>query len=284
MIGDGGVGNVGSANGAASCRRVSVVIPAMNEADNLEFILPLLPSVVDEVVLVDGRSTDATVEVTRLLRAEVIIVPQNGKGKGDALIAGFKAASGEIIVAMDADGSADPAEIPSFLAALDQGADFAKGTRFASGGGSADITRLRRIGNAVLTWLVNRLFGTRYTDLCYGFNAFRAGCLPYLSIDCDGFEVETLINIRVAKAGLQVTEVASFEHARLFGVSNLHAARDGRRVLMTILREWLSRSSTAARTPVKSRETESMTSGGDAVVDLLGRVATPVEAPSAPQS
>jgi hypothetical protein len=106
--------------------------------------------------------------------------------------------------------------------------------------------------------------------------------LPYLCIDCDGFEVETLINIRVAKAGLQVTEVASFEHARLFGVSNLHAARDGRRVLMTILREWLSRSSSAARTPVKSRETESMAYGGDAVVDLLGRVATPVEAQSAP--
>jgi glycosyltransferase involved in cell wall biosynthesis len=275
---------VGSANGAVPHRRVSVVIPAMNEADNLEFILPLLPSVVDEVVLVDGRSTDATIEVARLLRVGVIIVLQDGKGKGDALVAGFKAASGEIIVAMDADGSADPAEIPRFLAALDQGADFAKGTRFAPGGGSADITRLRRAGNGVLTWLVNQLFGTRYTDLCYGFNAFRAGCLPYLCIDCDGFEVETLINIRVAKAGLQVTEVASFEHARLFGVSNLHAARDGRRVLMTIMREWLSRSRAVARAPVERRErAESMTYTGVGVVDLVGRVAMPVEAPSAPQ-
>jgi glycosyltransferase involved in cell wall biosynthesis len=277
-------GKVGSANGAAPHRRVSVVIPAMNEADNLEFILPLLPSVVDEVVLVDGRSTDATIDVARLMRVGVIVVLQDGKGKGDALVAGLKAASGEIIVAMDADGSADPAEIPCFLEALDQGADFAKGTRFASGGGSADITRLRRAGNAVLTWLVNRLFGTRYTDLCYGFNAFRASCLPYLCIDCDGFEVETLINIRVAKAGLQVAEVASFEHARLFGVSNLHAARDGRRVLMTILREWLSGSSAVARTPGKGLGTESMTSSGDGVVDLIGSVAMPMEAPRAPQS
>jgi glycosyltransferase involved in cell wall biosynthesis len=278
-------GTVGSANGAAPHRHVSVVIPAMNEADNLEFILPLLPSVVDEVVLVDGRSTDATIEVARLMRVGVIVVLQDGKGKGDALVAGFKAASGEIIVAMDADGSADPAEIPRFLEALDKGADFAKGTRFAPGGGSADITRLRRAGNAVLTWLVNRLFGTRYTDLCYGFNAFRAACLPYLCIDCDGFEVETLISIRVAKAQLQVSEVASFEHARLFGASNLHAARDGRRVLMTIMREWLSRSRAVVRAPVESQvRAESLTDSGNRVVELAGRVAMSVEAPSAPQS
>lgn len=273
-----------SRNGAAPRPRVSVVIPAMNEADNLQFILPLLPSVVDEVVLVDGRSTDATIEVTRLLRTDVVIVAQEGKGKGDALVAGFEAARGEIIVTMDADGSADPGEIPRFLAALDLGVDFAKGTRFAPGGGSGDITRLRKAGNRVLTWLVNRLFGTQYTDLCYGYNAFRADCLPYLYVDCDGFEVETLINIRVAKAGLRVTEVPSFEHPRIFGVSNLHAARDGRRVLMTIVRERLSRSSEAVRARADPPEGMQSTGGhGDVVVDLLGRVAMPVEAHGAPQ-
>ncbi len=221
--------------------KVSVVIPAMNEADNLHFILPLLPALVDEVVLVDGRSTDGTVEVAWGLRHDLRVVKQTGKGKGNALAAGFEAASGDIIVMLDADGSADPGEIPRFLDALDQGAHFAKGTRFAPGGGSQDITRLRRAGNAVLTRFVNLLFGTRYSDLCYGYNAFFVDCLPYLNVDCNGFEVETLMHVRAAKAGLRVTEVPSFEHSRISGASNLKVLRDGWRVLRTILRERLRR-------------------------------------------
>jgi glycosyltransferase involved in cell wall biosynthesis len=218
-------------------RRVSVVIPAINEADNLGFIIPLLPAVVDEVILVDGRSTDGTVEVARRLWPSVRVLDQIGEGKGDALIGGFGAATGDIIVMLDADGSADPGEIPRFLEALEQGAQFAKGTRFASGGGSQDITRLRRAGNTALTRLVNLLFRTKYSDLCYGYNAFLAECLPHLNVDCNGFEVETLINVRLAKAGLRVMEVPSFEHARISGRSNLNAVRDGWRVLRTILSE-----------------------------------------------
>jgi glycosyltransferase involved in cell wall biosynthesis len=216
---------------------VSVVIPAKDEGENLGFILPLLPPMVDEVILVDGRSTDATLAVARDQRPDVRVVHQERKGKGDAMCRGFDAASGDIIVMLDADGSADPAEIPRFVAALERGAQFAKGSRYLPGAGSQDITRFRGIGNAALTGLVNLLFGTRYTDLCYGYNAFRAECLPFLDVDCAGFEVETLINVRLAKAGLRVTEVPSYEHARIAGRSNLKAFRDGWRVLRTILRE-----------------------------------------------
>ena len=131
---------------------------------------------------------------------------------------------------MDADGSTQPEEIPRFVAALCSGADLAKGSRFAPGGGSADITALRRAGNMALVGLVNRLFNTRYTDLCYGFNAFWSRCLPSLDVDCDGFEVETLINIRAAMAGLTVAEVPSFERDRLHGLSSLKAWPDGLRV------------------------------------------------------
>jgi glycosyltransferase involved in cell wall biosynthesis len=176
---------------------------------------------------------------------------QDGRGKGDALAIGFAAAIGDIIVMLDADGSADPKEIPRFVAALVAGADFVKGSRFAQGGGSSDITTTRRIGNRALCALVNRAYGMLYTDLCYGYNAFWADCLPLLRCAWPGsplataatapygtgFEVETTLNIRAAKAGLIVWEMPSFERPRISGQSNLHAIRDGLRILRTIWEE-----------------------------------------------
>jgi glycosyltransferase involved in cell wall biosynthesis len=216
---------------------VSVIIPTLNEAANLPHVFARLPEGLDEVILVDGHSTDDTIAVARMLRPDLRVILQTGRGKGDALACGFAAARGDIIVMIDADGSTDPAEIPRFVGALLEGADFAKGSRFMRGAGSADITRLRRAGNQVLNAIVNGLYGTRYTDLCYGYNAFWRRCLPHMTVDCSGFEVETLINVRIAKAGLTVAEVPSFESERLYGESKLNTFRDGGRVLRTIVRE-----------------------------------------------
>jgi len=220
---------------------VSIVVPAMNEAENLPHVFATLPQWIDEIVLVDGNSVDDTVAVARRLRPNVKIVTQTGKGKGDALSAGFAACTGHIIVMIDADGSTDGHEIISFVGALVTGADFVKGSRYASGGGSDDLTFNRRFGNKVLTGIVNVMYGTQYTDLCYGYNAFWARHLDVLNLDCDGFEVETLMNIRAARGGLRVHEVPSHERNRIHGESNLHVVRDGWRVLKTILREWRRR-------------------------------------------
>jgi glycosyltransferase involved in cell wall biosynthesis len=230
---------------------VSVVVPSLNEERNLEHVFSRLPQV-DQVVLVDGGSVDRTVERARELMPDIDVVHQTRTGKGNALVCGFAACTSDIIVMIDADGSTDPAEIPRFVAALTEGADFAKGSRFAPGGDSEDITRIRRIGNDGLNFVVNRLFGTAYSDLCYGYNAFWRWVVPYLDLPDmhapamtngamrwgDGFEIETLINVRVAALELKVAEVASVEAARLHGVSNLNAIRDGRRVLRTIMQEY----------------------------------------------
>ncbi|MFI2377648.1 glycosyltransferase family 2 protein [Streptomyces sp. NPDC018964] len=216
---------------------VSVVIPAMNEAENLPYVFKTLPDWIHEVVLVDGNSTDGTVEVARELWPDVKVVGQRGKGKGDALRSGFEACTGDIIVMVDADGSADGNEIVSYVSALVSGADFAKGSRFANGGGTDDMTFIRMLGNRVLCAVVNRKFGARYTDLCYGYNAFWRHCLDKIDLDCTGFEVETLMNIRVVKAGLKVQEIPSHEYLRIHGTSNLRAVRDGLRVLRVILGE-----------------------------------------------
>jgi glycosyltransferase involved in cell wall biosynthesis len=217
------------------------VIPTLNEAENLPHVLGRLPSGVNELIVVDGHSTDETVQVAQDLRPDVRVVLQDKEGKGNALACGFAAARGDIIVTVDADGSTDPGEIPAFIAPLIDGADFVKGSRYLRGGGSTDITRVRSAGNRALGTSVNLLFGTRYTDLCYGFSAFWRRCLPQLHVTCDGFEVETVINVRAAKAGLQVVEVPSFERDRIHGLSNLNAWRDGRRALRAIMRERLTR-------------------------------------------
>ncbi|MCU1594381.1 MAG: glycosyl transferase family 2 [Frankiales bacterium] len=239
--------------------RVSVVVPARNEAANLPYVLSALPDVY-EVILVDGGSTDGTVEVARELLPTIRVVAQTRRGKGNALACGFAHVRGDIVVMLDADGSADPAEIPRYVSALLDGADFAKGTRFAVGGGSSDLTRLRSWGNHGLNLVVNVLFGTRYTDLCYGYNAFWTRCLPVLSLDPgtaredrklwgDGFEIETIINTRIAMGRLRVVEVPSFELERIHGESNLNTWRDGFRVLRAAVTERFRRRPASVRPP-----------------------------------
>src|SRR5260370_7795685 len=215
--------------------RLSIVIPTLNEARNLSHVFGRLPQDAHEVILVDGHSSDDTVEVARCLYPNVRIVMQTRTGKGNALACGFAAATGDVIAMIDADGSTDPSEIPYFVHALLSGADFAKGTRFAPGGGSSDITRVRRFGNRVLGLLVNALYETSYTDLCYGFNVFWRRHVATLGLDAtstplanprrrlwgDGFEVEALIHMRVARAGLVVSEGPSFYPPRMSAATNL---------------------------------------------------------------
>ena len=139
-----------------------------------------------------------------------------------------------------------------------RGADYAKGTRFhrSGEGGSSDITLLRRLGNGGLNAAANVLFRTRFTDLCYGYNAFWRRILPLLDLPPvtipgvapddmvwgDGFEIETLLSCRAAAAGLTVAEVPSHEHPRLHGDTNLRTFVDGARVLRTIIAERISAS------------------------------------------
>jgi len=227
---------------------VSLIIPALNEAANIEWVLRRIRSgVADEVLLVDGLSLDDTVAIARATMAEIQMVHEHKPGKGAALRAGFAAATGDIIVMLDADGSMDPAEISMFTDAVRSGYDFVKGSRHLPDAGSEDLTWLREFGNKVLGTAVNMLYGTKFTDLCYGFMAFRRDCLDALDLTADGFEIETQMVVNAVKAGLRMAEVPSFELMRRSGQSNLRTFRDGQRVLRTLLEE---RFAPARRRPI----------------------------------
>lgn len=219
--------------------RVSVIIPAMNEEANLTHVLPRIPQSIGEVLIVDGHSTDNTVTVALGLHPKVRIVYQKGDGKGDALRCGFAEAGGDFIVTMDADGSMRPEELPLFLAPLCDGYDSAKGTRFRGEGGSADLQRHRVFGNRVLAGITNLLHGTRYTDVTYGYNAFRRPFLVKLNLNGPGFTIETEMAIKFKKAGARIIEIPSFEDARVNGCGKLHSIRDGWRIFKIIVKEYL---------------------------------------------
>ncbi len=221
-------------------RTVTVVVPAMNEERNIAWVLERIPSYVDEVIVVDGHSRDATVAVARRTLPDVRIVPQRGCGKGAAMRTGFEDATSDYVVVLDADGSMDPGEIDYYVTALDQGYDLVKGSRELPGSGSLDITRVRRWGNGVLVGTVNLIWGSEFTDLCYGYLGFRRDRLDDLALTGRGFEIETEIAVNAISAGLRIAEVPTVELLRQHGTSNLNAWRDGRRILGFLTRAQIS--------------------------------------------
>lgn len=232
--------------------RVSLVIPAKDEAGNVPWVLSRIPNRVDEVVLVDGLSSDDTVAIAKMVRADLVVVTQTRPGKGAAVREGFSAATGDYIVMMDADCSMDPAEIERFVGLLDAGSDFVKGSRFMDGGGTADMTYLRRVGNRGLLQLTNILYGASFSDLCYGFVAFRRSILGELKLTADGFDIEMQLIARALRTGQRITETPSFEAPRRYGTSNLRAVPDGIRVLRSLLRERFSRDGSRSRNAART--------------------------------
>jgi len=216
---------------------LTVIIPTFNEEKNIESVLSGLPDMVDEVLIVDGYSRDNTVNKVRELLPDANILFQPGRGKGDALRCGFQNAAGDIIVTIDADGSMDPAEIPAFIEPILSGYDYVKGSRFLPQGGTTDMVWYRKLANRMFVILVNIFYGSKYTDLCYGYNALHKSVLDKVTYESDGFEIETEMHIKAKKHNLLIAEVPSFEDKRVHGDGKLKTFSDGWRILKTILRE-----------------------------------------------
>jgi len=217
--------------------RISVIIPTLNEEKNLPGVLEELPDYIDETIIVDGHSTDKTVEVAKKFGASIVY---DDVGKGSALRVGMKEAKGDIIIMMDADCSHIPREIGLLVAGIQSGFDICMGSRFIQGGGTEDMTLLRKFGNKFFVFLVNSIWGMNYSDLCYGYRSLRKDSVEKLELESDGFGIEMELSIRAAKKKLRVLEVPSYEKARASGEGKLRTFRDGWMILRRIDKEFLS--------------------------------------------
>jgi len=215
------------------------VVCTLDEEQNLPRVIPKIPKSVYEVILVDGHSTDRTIAVGREMMPSIVVLTQPGKGKGNALKCGFEAATGDIIVTLDADGSTDPSELNSFIEPLLRGYDFAKGTRLAKGR-PPTMALHRWVGNLLIVGFMNLLFRTSFTDMTSGYNAFWRQCLGRLHFSGEAYEDEPLLYTRAVKSKLRITEVPCRYDSRIAGESKAPALRQAWKSLKTILRERLA--------------------------------------------
>ncbi len=221
----------------ADAGRVSVVIPCLNEAENIEQCVGLAFAALEagglqgEVIVVDNGSEDGSASLARKAGATVVEEPR--RGYGQAYLTGFEASTGEYIVMIDADLTYDFNEIPHFVAELDGGAELVMGNRMGSiDPGAMSLTS--RIGNPILTGFLNLLYSTPVQDAHCGLRALRRDVLPELDLHSTGMEFASEMVIRASKVGLDVREVPIELHVR-GGESKLSPFRDGWRHLRLIL-------------------------------------------------
>ena len=224
-------------NRPENCPSITVLVCTLNEEKNLPHVLPKIPRWVDEILLVDGHSTDNTFEVAKEIRPEVKVLYQPDRGKGDALRYGIEQASGEIIVTLDADGQTNPEDIERFITPLLGGYDFAKGSRLACGR-PRNMPWRRWFGNKVIVNTCNVLYHTKFTDLCCGYNAFWKTTFlktnPWIENDWD---YEPSIIARVLKDRLKIIEVSHGYRSRIDGQSKLPDWKQGLTAIKVLIRE-----------------------------------------------
>ena len=220
--------------------KVSIVIPTLNEEKNIEILLNEIEKkdFVDEIIIVDGYSKDKTVEVTEKHGCKILY---DDKGKGSALRKGLKEAKNDIVISMDADNSMLSDELYLLIAGIQAGYDVCMGSRFIQGGGTEDMSLLRKFGNKFFVSLVNIFWKTNYSDLCYGYRSFKKSSIDKIGLKSDDFGIETEISIKSAKLGLKVLEVPSFEKTRTYGDGKLRTFSDGITILKTITNELFNR-------------------------------------------
>lgn len=213
---------------------VSLIIPTLNEAGCIAKTISEVPQgSANEIIVVDGHSTDGTADIVKALGHKVVM--QTGKGFGNAFTEGVLASSGDIVVLMDADGSHNPADIPLLVEKVKEGYDYVMAIRYAPGRRSEDDTWIRHLGNMFFTFLINLIHKVFVADALYLYTAIRKDKFHLIRPKSSGFEYCVEILIKAHKNKLSFAQVPSTERRRAVGKSKVNAFVDGLRILKAIL-------------------------------------------------
>jgi len=224
---------------------VSVVIPAYNEENTIGEILFRTYTTMEtigipyEILMVDDGSSDRTRFLAERHKVTVLTNGTNA-GKGHALRRGFKSATGNIIITMDADGSHRPEEIPRLLIQLLSGADIVTGSRFLGNLEKNSVKRLHIVGNHLFNLLILLLTRKRITDSQTGFRVIRKKVIQEIEITSEGYEIETELTMKTLKNGYQVQEEPITCEKRKDGYSHLNTVRDGFKIFKNIIKARIS--------------------------------------------
>ncbi|MFC1807297.1 glycosyltransferase family 2 protein [Candidatus Omnitrophota bacterium] len=206
---------------------ISVILCTKNEAGGIQELVQSVKPYANEVIVIDGHSTDNTAELAKKAGAKVW--QDNGKGKGDAYAVGIQKATGDVIVLMDADGSHDPRDIPVLAEPIvNNESDLVIGSRHKGGSdewaGDLD-TYLRAIGSGFLSVIINYRWKTALTDVLNGFRALSRASALKVPLYANDFDIEQHMIVQYRKHGHRVMEVRSHEFCRRWGESKLPTFR-----------------------------------------------------------
>jgi dolichol-phosphate hexosyltransferase len=203
--------------------KVTIILPAKNEGDGIRKVIKSLKKYCGEIIVVDGHSTDKTKTIAK--EEGVRFFLDNKKGKGNAVRLGLAKAKNNIVIIFDADGSPNEKDIPKLVLPIVQNkADLVITSRRT--GGSFDFTIditgiLRTMGSDFLTFLVNKRFQTRFSDILYCFRAVRKSIVQDLTLTANEFDIEQEMIINCIKKKYRIIEIPSRENARAWGKSKL---------------------------------------------------------------
>lgn len=221
--------------------KVSVVIPTKNEEKMIKEIVKGCLPFGDEVLIIDGHSTDETRKIAQKYGARVVL--DNGQGKGDGLRVALKEAKYDIVVFIDADGSHDPKDIPAMVRPIQEGrADLVVGSRMRGGSDElhGDIGKfIRVIGSDVITLSINYRFGVRLTDSQNGFRAIRRKVGLDIRLTENIFTIEQEMIMKVLKKGYKISEIPSHEYKRKFGQSGIVVWKVAHRYVWCLIKNLL---------------------------------------------
>ena len=227
----------------------SIIVPVFNESGNIGNLIEKIYNNIsenDEVIIVDDGSSDNTVEEIKKFKCNLVEHNKN-MGKGAAMISGIKVSTGDLIIFMGGDGQDDPVEIKNLIDGIDEGYDYVIGSRFVNTQKTENkrysnkaILPINKIGNNVLTYLINLLFGQNITDSQSEFKCFKADKLKSLNLISKRYEIETELLIKSFRNKFKIKEVPVHRYERLHGKSYLFDVPFGRfifglKVLKTII-------------------------------------------------